>query len=206
MFIKTVYNVEQGKYVPVDWCMNVEDCKIGRYHERTLEDGVSSVLEEFDDYDFVGVHNSYESLMADVLDYSLENPECDFDFVELDTELRDKFMNNQEAACFIFCDGAGESCVFDFEQFNIIAAWDIEMHLKSVLGDDIDSEEVFDVLDVFFDLFDDEKIEVEGYDDVCEFLFKHHDLFNCVDFKSFVRSYYPLYGFRRSGNYLVDDD
>ena len=156
--------------------------------------------------DFVGVHNTYESLMADVLDYSLENEECDFDFVELDNELRDKFMNNQEAACFIFCDGTGESCVFDFEQFNMIAEWDIEMHLKSVLGEDIDSEDIVDVLDVFFDLFDDEKLEVEGYDDVCEYLFKHHDLFNCVDFKSFVRSYYPLYGFRRSGNYLVDDD
>ena len=190
MFIKTVYNVKKGKYVPVDWCMNVEDCKIGRYHERTLEAGVSSVLEEFDSFDFVGVHNSYESLMADVLDYSLENEECDFDFVELDNELRDKFMNKEEAACFIFCDVTGESCIFDFEQFNIIAEWDIEMLLKSVLGDDIDSTDVFEVLDVFFDLFDDEELEVEGYDTVCEFLFKHHDLFNCVDFKSFVRSYY----------------
>lgn len=190
MFVKTVYDVKECRYVPVDWCMSKEDCKIGRYHEKTLEAGVSSVLEEFDSFDFVGIHNSYESLMADVLDYSLENEDCDFDFVELDNELRDKFMNNQEAACFIFCDGAGESCIFDFEQFNLIAGWDIEMLLKSVLGDDIDSEEVFDVF----------------CEDVCEFLFKHHDLFNCVDFKSFVRSYYPLYGFRRSGNYLVGDD
>lgn len=187
MFIKTVYDVKECRYVPVDWCMNVDDCKIGRYHEKTLEAGVSSVLEEFDSFDFVGVHNSYESLMADVLDYSLENEECDFDFVELDNELRDKFMNNQEAACFIFCDGAGESCVFDFEQFNMIAEWDIEMHLKSVLGDDIDSEEVFNVLEVFFDLFDEEELDVEGCDDVCEYLFKHPYLFNCVDFKSFVR-------------------
>lgn len=104
--------------------------------------------------------------MADVLDYSLENEDCDFDFVDIDNELSAKLDNNQESACFIFCDGTGESCVFDFEQFNMIAEWDIEMHLKSVLGDDIDSEEVFDVLDVFFDLFDDEKLEVEGYDDV----------------------------------------
>lgn len=206
MFVKTVYNVKEYRYVPVDWCMSKEDCKIGRYHEKTLEAGVSSVLEEFDSFDFVGIHNSYESLMADVLDYSLENEDCDFDFVELDNELRDKFMNNQEAACFIFCDGAGESCVFDFEQFNLIAEWDIEMLLKSVLGDDIDSEEVFEVLDVFFDLFDDEELEVDDCDDVCEYLFKHHDLFNCVNFKSFVRSYYPLYGFVRSGNYLVGDD
>lgn len=206
MFIKTVYNVKESRYVPVDWCMSKEDCKIGRYHEKTLEAGVSSVLEEFDSFDFVGVHNSYESLMADVLDYSLENEDCDFDFVELDNELRDKFLNNHEAACFIFCDGAGESCIFDFEQFNLIAEWDIGMLLKSVLGDDIDSEEVFEVLNVFFDLFDDEELEVDDCEDVCEYLFKHHDLFNCVNFKSFVRSYYPLYGFKRSGNYLVDDD
>lgn len=178
MFVKTIYDVKESRYVPVDWCMCKEECKIGRYHEKTLEAGVSSVLEEFD---------------------------C-FDFVDIDNELSAKLDNQEEAACFIFCDGTGESCVFDFEQFNMIAEWDIEMHLKSVLGDDIDSEDIFDVLDVFFDLFDDEKLEVEGYDDVCEYLFKHHDLFNCVDFKSFVRSYYPLYGFRRSGNYLVDDD
>lgn len=87
------------------------------------------------------------------------NEECDFDFVDIDNELSAKLDNNQEAACFIFCDGTGESCVFDFEQFNMIAEGDIEMHLKSVLGDDIDSEEVFDVLDVFFDLFDDEKLK-----------------------------------------------
>ena len=206
MFIKTVYNVKESRYVPVDWCMSKEDCKVGRYHDETLEAGVSSVLDEFDCFDFVGVHNNYESLMADVLDYSLENEECDFDFVEIDNELSAKLDNQEEAACFIFCDGTGESCVFDFEQFNMIAEWDIEMHLKSILGDDIDSEEVFDVLDVFFDLFDDEKLKnVDECDDVCEYLFKHHDLFNCVDFKSFVRSYYPLYGFRRSGNYLVDD-
>ncbi len=186
--------------------MSKEDCKIGRYHEKTLEAGVASVLEEFDSFDFVGIHNSYESLMVDVLDYSLENEDCDFDHVDLDNELSAKLDNNQEAACFIFCDGTGESCVFDFEQFNMIAEWDIEMLLKSVLGDDIDSEEVFDVLDVFFDLFDDEELEVDDCEDVCEYLFKHHDLFNCVDFKSFVRSYYPLYGFKRSGNYLVDDD
>lgn len=61
------------------------------------------------------------------------------------------------------------------------------MHLKSILGEDIDSEEVFDVLDVFFDLFDEEELDVEGCDDVCEYLLKHPDLFNCVDFKSFVR-------------------
>lgn len=206
MFVKTVYNVKESRYVPVDWCMSKEDCKVGRYHEKTLEAGVSSVLEEFDSFDFVGIHNTYESLMADVLDYSLENEDCDFDFVELDNELRDKFMNNQEAACFIFCDGAGESCIFDFEQFNLIAGWDIEMLLKSVLSDDIDSEEVFEVLDVFFDLFDDEELEVDDCEDVCEYLFKHHDLFNCVNFKSFVRSYYPLYGFVRSGNYLMSED
>lgn len=206
MFVKTVYDVEECRYVPVDWCMSKEDCKVGRYHEKTLEAGVSSVLEEFDSFDFVGIHNSYESLMADVLDYSLENEECDFDFVDIDNELSAKLDNNQEAACFIFCDGTGESCVFDFEHFNMIAEWDIEMHLKSVLGDDIDSTDVFDVLDVFFDLFDDEELEVDDCEDVCEYLFKHHDLFNCVNFKSFVRSYYPLYGFKRSGNYLVGDD
>lgn len=74
-------------------------------------------------------------------------------FVDIDNELSAKLDNQEEAACFIFCDGTGESCVFDFEQFNLIAEWDIEMHLKSVLGDNIDSEDIFDVLDVFFDLF-----------------------------------------------------
>ena len=186
MFIKTVYNVKESRYVPVDWCMSKEECRVGRYHERTLEEGVSSVLEEFDCFDFVGVHNTYESLMADVLDYSLENEDCDFDFVDIDNELSAK-LDNQEAACFIFCDGTGESCVFDFEQFNMIAEWDIEMHLKSVFGDDIDSEDIVDVSDVFFDLFDEEELDVEGCDDVCEYLFKHYDLFNCVDFRSFVR-------------------
>ena len=44
---------------------------------------------------------------------------------------------------------------FDFEQFNIIAEWDVEMHLKSVLGDDIDSENIVEVIDYFFDLDDD---------------------------------------------------
>ena len=187
MFVKMMHNIKERRYVPVDWCMSKEECKIGRYDETTLEEGVPFVLEEFDDFDFVGVHNTYESLMADVLDYSLENEECDFDFVDIDNELSAKLDNQEEAACFIFCDGAGESCVFDFEQFNMIAEWDIEMHLKSVLGDDIDSEDIFDVLDVFFDLFDDEELNVEGYDDVCEYLFKHYDLFNCVDFRSFVR-------------------
>ena len=80
---------------------------------------------------------------------------------------------------------------------------EINNNSAEISGDDIDSEEVFDVLDVFFDLFDDEELEVDDCEDVCEYLFKHHDLFNCVDFKSFVRSYYPLYGFKRSGNYLV---
>lgn len=187
MFIKTVYNVKESRYVPVDWCMSKEECRVGRYHERTLEEGVSSVLEEFDCFDFVGVHNTYESLMADVLDYSLENEDCDFDFVDIDNELSAKLDNQEEAACFIFCDGTGESCVFDFEQFNMIGEWDIEMHLKSVLGDDIDSEDIVDVLDVFFDLFDEEELDVEGCNDVCEYLFKHYDLFNCVDFRSFVR-------------------
>ena len=88
MFIKTVYNVKESRYVPVDWCMSKEDCKVGRYHDETLEAGVSSVLDEFDCFDFVGVHNNYESLMAVVLDYSLENAACDFDFVELDNVLR----------------------------------------------------------------------------------------------------------------------
>lgn len=102
-------------------------------------------------------------------------------------ELSAKLDNQEEAACFIFCYGTGESCVFDFEQFNMIAEWDIEMHLKSVLGEDIDSEDIVDVLDVFFDLFDGEELDVEGCDYVCEYLFKHYDLFNCVDFRSFVR-------------------
>lgn len=110
------------------------------------------------------------------LDYSLENEECDFDFVDIDNELSAKLKNDKEAACFIFCDGTGESCVFDFEQFNMIAEWDIEMHLKSVLGDDIDSEDIFDVLDVFFDLFDDEELNVEGYDDVCYIYLKYEKL------------------------------
>lgn len=83
MFIKTVYNVKECRYVLVDWCMSKEECKIGRYHDETLEAGVSSVLEEFDCFDFVGVHNTYESLMVDVLDYSLENEECDFDLLTL---------------------------------------------------------------------------------------------------------------------------
>ena len=187
MFIKMIHNMKERRYVPVDWCMNVEDCKIGRYQEQTLEAGVPFVLEEFDEFDFVGVHNTYESLMADVLDYSLENEECDFDFVDIDNELSAKLDNQEEAACFIFCCGTGESCVFDFEQFNMIAEWDIEMHLKSVLGEDIDSEDIVDVLDAFFDLFDGEELDVEGCDYVCEYLFKHYDLFNCVDFRSFVR-------------------
>ena len=38
-----------------------------------------------------------------------------------------------------------------------------------------------------FLVYDDEELNVNGYDDVCEYLFKHHDLFNCVDFRSFVR-------------------
>ena len=54
MFIKTVYSVKESRYVPVDWCMSKEECRVGRYHERTLEAGVSSVLEEFDCFDFVG--------------------------------------------------------------------------------------------------------------------------------------------------------
>lgn len=54
MFVKTVYNVKECKYVLVDWCMSKEECKIGRYYEKTLEAGVSSVLEEFDCFDFVG--------------------------------------------------------------------------------------------------------------------------------------------------------
>ena len=57
MFVKTVYNVKESRYVPVDWCMNKEDCKIGRYHEKTLEAGVSSVLEEFDSFDFIILMN-----------------------------------------------------------------------------------------------------------------------------------------------------
>lgn len=187
MFVKMMYNIKERRYVPVDWCMSKEECKIGRYHEHPLEEGVSFVLDEFDDFDFVGVHNSYESLMADVLDYSLENEECDFDFVDIDNELSAKLDNQEEAACFIYCDGTGESCVFDFEQFNMIAEWDIEMHLKSVLGDNIDSEDIVDVLDVFFDLFNQEELDVEGCNYVCEYLFKHYDLFNCVDFRSFVR-------------------
>lgn len=187
MFVKMMHNIKERRYVPVDWCMSKEECKIGRYDETTLEEGVPFVLEEFDDFDFVGVHNTYESLMADVLDYSLENEDCDFNHVELYADLSAKLDNHEEAACFIFCDGTGESCVFDFEQFNMIAEWDIEMHLKSVLGDDTDSEDIVDVLDVFFDLFDEEELDVEGCNDVCEYLFKHHDLFNCVDFRSFVR-------------------
>lgn len=162
MFIKTVYSVKESRYVPVDWCMSKEECRVGRYHERSLEAGVPFVLEEFDCFDFVGVHNTYESLMADVLDYSLENEECDFDFVDIDNELSAKLDNNQESACFIFCDGNGKNYVFDFEQFNIIAEWDIKMHLKSVLGDDIDSEDIVDVLDVFFDLFDEEELKWVG--------------------------------------------
>ena len=75
----------------------------------------------------------------------------------------------------------------------------LKMHLKSVLGDDIDSENIVEVIDYFFDL-DDEKVETEDCQDVCEYLFKHPNLFNCVDFRSFVRSYYPLYGFKKSGN------
>lgn len=102
MFVKTILNVKELRYVPVDWCMSKEDCKIGRYQELTLEEGVSFVLEEFDCFDFVGVHNTYESLMAEVLDYSLENEECDFDFVDIDNELSAKLDNQEEAACFIF--------------------------------------------------------------------------------------------------------
>ena len=129
---KILFKGCECRYVPVDWCMSKEECKIGRYHEKTLEAGVSAVLDEFDVFDFVGVHNTYESLMADVLDYSLENEDCDFDFVDIDNELSAKLDNLEEAACFIFCDGTGESCVFDFEQFNLIAEWDVEMHLKCV--------------------------------------------------------------------------
>ncbi len=54
-------------------------------------------------------------------------------------------------------------------------------------ANNIDSEDIVDVLDVFFDLFDEEELDVEGCNDVCEYLFKHYDLFNCVDFRSFVR-------------------
>ena len=46
MFVKTIYNVKDSRYVPVDWCMSKEDCKVGRYHDETLEAGVSFVLEE----------------------------------------------------------------------------------------------------------------------------------------------------------------
>ena len=105
MFIKTIYNIKEQRYVPVDWCMSKEDCKIGRYHEKTLEAGVSSVLEEFDCFDFVGVHNTYELLMVDVLDYSLENEECDFDFVRwkylsCDPDMRRKMVKEFKPLSF----------------------------------------------------------------------------------------------------------
>ena len=70
--------------------MDKEDCKVGGYSEMFLRDGVLTILDEFEEFDFFGVHYNYESFMEEVLDYSLENEDCDYDHVDIDNEVTGK--------------------------------------------------------------------------------------------------------------------
>lgn len=137
MFVKEIYNNEE--YVPVDWCMNKEDCRVGAYSEMSLEEGVSTIIEQFDNYEFVGVYNNYRSLVNQI------HKDCkisgnNFDTREASDELIKMFLEFKDVACIIRWDDHGNGRVFSFEEFNRIAQTDIELYFKGMA-----SGEVFEI-------------------------------------------------------------
>ena len=147
IYIKEV--IVDGEYKPVDWTLDKEVAEdtIGYFEEYSLEDGVELILNEFDDFVYVGVDWD-EGSFLETLEAVCEEHDFDIEFVDV-TNFMQKTSADESEAYFMYWDNE-EGCIWSFDQFNDVAEWDIEFYLKDIVN--TESEDVETELDWFLDI------------------------------------------------------
>jgi hypothetical protein len=181
IYIKEV--VQDNRYKPVDWTLDKEiaDDTIGYFEEYSLEDGVKLILDEFDDFFFVGVDWN-EGSFLETLESVCEENDFDIEFVDV-TNFMQKTSADEAEAYFMYWDNV-EGCVWRFEMFNEIAEWAIEFYLKDII--DLDSTDVETELDWFLDIQSESdsillEMESREYQFVKTCLKSHPDWMACAE-------------------------
>lgn len=181
IFIKEV--IVDNEYKPVDWTLDKEVAEdtIGYFEEYDLAEGIELILDEFDDFTYVGVDWAEGSFLS-TLEEVCEANDFDIEFVDV-SNFRQKSLSDEAEAYILYWDGA-EGCIWSFNQFNDVAEWDIEFYLKDIVN--LESTDVETELDWFLDIQSEEdsillEIVANIYNYVGECLAENPEFLACTN-------------------------
>ena len=181
IYIKEV--IKDNRYMPVDWTVDSEVAEdtIGYFEEYSLEDGVKLILNEFEDITFVGVEWDEDSFIS-TLEKVCDSEGFNIDYVDT-TNFCQKTSADEAEAYILYWDGA-EGCIWSFNQFNDVAEWNIEFHLKDIVN--LESTDVETELDWFLDIQSESdsillEMESREYSDVESCLKSHPHWMACAE-------------------------
>ena len=181
IYIKEV--IVDGEYKPVDWTLDKEVAMdtIGYFEEYDLSEGVELILNEFNDFHFVGVDWD-EGSFLETLEEVCNDNDFYIEFIDVDN-FNQKVSSDAAEPYFMYWNGS-EGCIWSFDQFNDVARWAIEFYLKDIIN--LESTQVEDELDWFLDIQSESdsillEMESREYYDVEHCLKSHPHWITCTE-------------------------